>query len=515
MSWMSASRPQTGSLSGHADDLLVRALLVRHVEDADRPDADPAAGERRVADEHERVERVAVLGERALDEAVVGRVAHRREEPAVEDDPAELVVVLVLVARPARDLDEDHDVAHTAATLAAEPRLTRGVVSWERQARCLSDERGSPAAQLASEQDEQRLERELRRELELLEPAPRVAHRLGRPLGPEQPLAGRVGPEQLEQVDVRRRLLGSDADDDEIAVPGGELLELRRAAPRARPRAARAARAARPRASAARARAPSRPRAPSPRPRAPGELSSSAAAASDRLEAGLRVDGAGLGEQRRRAARPHCGSSSARKPVEAARRRPARARAGAAAIELGRPRVERLADRPLREPRERHELAAGADRLRDRPEVVGDEDDHGVRRAAPRGPSAARRRRPRSSGARSGSGTRAGRPRTGACAGRAAARGSRRSGSSRRARRARRGRGARAGSSRAAPARTRARARRLPTPGGPVEEIGVHRPLDERGVEQPLGLVLLAKALELAHVPPPRSRPAAATRRAM
>ena len=47
-------------------------------------DADAAARERRVADEHERVERVAVLAERALDEAVVGRVAHRGEEPAVE-----------------------------------------------------------------------------------------------------------------------------------------------------------------------------------------------------------------------------------------------------------------------------------------------------------------------------------------------------------------------------------------------------------------------------------------------
>ena len=109
----------------HADQLLVRALLVRHVEDADRPDADAAAGERRVADEHERVERVAVLAERALDEAVVGGIAHRREQPPVEHDPAELVVALVLVARAGRDLDEDDGVATGRIVAATLDRWTR------------------------------------------------------------------------------------------------------------------------------------------------------------------------------------------------------------------------------------------------------------------------------------------------------------------------------------------------------------------------------------------------------
>src|SRR5256886_2730823 len=90
----------------HAQHLLVRPLLVRHVEDADRADADPAARERRLGDEHEGVERVAVIGERPLEEAVVGGVGHRGEEAAVEDDAAELLVPLVLVAGPHRDLDE-------------------------------------------------------------------------------------------------------------------------------------------------------------------------------------------------------------------------------------------------------------------------------------------------------------------------------------------------------------------------------------------------------------------------
>src|SRR5438874_2947624 len=90
---------------------LVGPFLVLHVEDADRADADPAARERRIGDEDERVERVAVIRERPLDEAVVGRVGHRGEQPPVEDDAAEPLVPLVLVARARRDLDEDDGLA--------------------------------------------------------------------------------------------------------------------------------------------------------------------------------------------------------------------------------------------------------------------------------------------------------------------------------------------------------------------------------------------------------------------
>ena len=57
------------------------------------------------------VERVAVLAQRVRHEPVVGRVRRRGEEPPVEEDLARVVVDLVLVAAPSRDLDHDVDAA--------------------------------------------------------------------------------------------------------------------------------------------------------------------------------------------------------------------------------------------------------------------------------------------------------------------------------------------------------------------------------------------------------------------
>src|SRR5690606_17775786 len=58
---------------GHAQHLVVTAGLVAHAEHAEGAAADETAGERRLLEQHERVERVAVLAERVLDEAVVVR----------------------------------------------------------------------------------------------------------------------------------------------------------------------------------------------------------------------------------------------------------------------------------------------------------------------------------------------------------------------------------------------------------------------------------------------------------
>ena len=84
----------------HADELGVGALLVLHPEHAERTGPHPAAREGRVLQQHQGVERVAVLGEGVGDEPVVGRVEGGREQAAVEPHHARHMVVLVLVAAP-------------------------------------------------------------------------------------------------------------------------------------------------------------------------------------------------------------------------------------------------------------------------------------------------------------------------------------------------------------------------------------------------------------------------------
>ena len=96
---------QPGIVERHADDLVVLALLVAHLEQRDRLHRDHAAGEGRLGDADHRVERVAVAAAVADQVAVVGRVDGRRGEEAVEDQLPELLVVLVLVAAALRDLD--------------------------------------------------------------------------------------------------------------------------------------------------------------------------------------------------------------------------------------------------------------------------------------------------------------------------------------------------------------------------------------------------------------------------
>ncbi len=60
-----------------------------------------------LADHHEDVQRIAVIGQRTVQESVIAGVVHARVQDPVEDEPMSEVVVLVLVAAPARDLDRD------------------------------------------------------------------------------------------------------------------------------------------------------------------------------------------------------------------------------------------------------------------------------------------------------------------------------------------------------------------------------------------------------------------------
>ena len=92
-----------------AQDLEVRTVLVAHLEAADRPAPDPAAGERRLVDQEQGIGVVPVAGAGLLDEPVVEVVVDGRRQDPVEPEDAGPLVVLVLVAAPPRDLDDDLD----------------------------------------------------------------------------------------------------------------------------------------------------------------------------------------------------------------------------------------------------------------------------------------------------------------------------------------------------------------------------------------------------------------------
>ena len=282
-----------------------------------------------------------------------------------------------------------------------------------------------------------------------------------------RPLARRVLAQDVEPVGVDGRLLGARGDDHQIAVPGCELLERGEQLLPLRP----TLHAAEPLLGLARGqldagqpclRLLSRGRADEPggveeRRRSVG-----------RVELGIGVGRTGDARATRRGGRGPRDRGGARRDrggrrthgrahAPPSRRDPVRARPGRRA-----PRAPEAAG--TGRAGSARGSSAGSGRARPRrarsPRTA----------AAPRGPSAARRRRPRSRDARRRSRTRAGRPRRGACAGRGGARAPRRCGSSPRAPRAGRGR-VRAGCDAALVAESSAAnaraAARLPTPAGP------------------------------------------------
>jgi hypothetical protein len=68
----------------YGQNLVVRLSAIEHHQHANRPRIDLASREGRLIDQNKDVARVAILVERARDEAVVTRIVYRRVEHAIE-----------------------------------------------------------------------------------------------------------------------------------------------------------------------------------------------------------------------------------------------------------------------------------------------------------------------------------------------------------------------------------------------------------------------------------------------
>ena len=96
-----------GRVDRHGQQFLVAAGFVLEEQDGDRPGPDHRARDEGRAGDHQCVERIAVGRQRMRDEAVIGRIAHRRVEDAVDEQGARFLVELILDRLAAdRDLDD-------------------------------------------------------------------------------------------------------------------------------------------------------------------------------------------------------------------------------------------------------------------------------------------------------------------------------------------------------------------------------------------------------------------------
>jgi hypothetical protein len=92
-----------------AEDLFVAESLVEHLQNADWTYLHDATGETGSVNEDEDVERIAVVGEGAGDEAIVTGIVDGRVEIAVETEDVEFLVVFVFIAALVGDFDDGVD----------------------------------------------------------------------------------------------------------------------------------------------------------------------------------------------------------------------------------------------------------------------------------------------------------------------------------------------------------------------------------------------------------------------
>src|SRR5579884_1326193 len=104
----------------HRQKFLIVNTLIEHVEHTDGTNFHDAAGKARAIDQHEHVERIAVVAERTRQESVIAGEVHWRIQIAVETEDVQLLVVLILVDRLQRDF---HYNVHNFRSLLAERQL--------------------------------------------------------------------------------------------------------------------------------------------------------------------------------------------------------------------------------------------------------------------------------------------------------------------------------------------------------------------------------------------------------
>ena len=97
---------EAGIIHGHSEDLVIAALLVSHDELAHRTHADVAAWECWLFDDHQHIDRVAIIGECFRNETIVRGIVNRAIEHAVEAKYAALLIEFIFIPAAAGNLDD-------------------------------------------------------------------------------------------------------------------------------------------------------------------------------------------------------------------------------------------------------------------------------------------------------------------------------------------------------------------------------------------------------------------------
>jgi len=105
---------------GHGKHLLVPPLLVAHEQYADGAHHDVASRECRFLHKHKNIQRIPITPTGVWNEAIIDGVSNRSKQDTAQTERACLRIVLNLVARAGRDLDDRLELgdAHSSSRAA-------------------------------------------------------------------------------------------------------------------------------------------------------------------------------------------------------------------------------------------------------------------------------------------------------------------------------------------------------------------------------------------------------------